>query len=181
MTLVKTPQAYMSYEAQAKAEFKKEKVNVRDVKKILAKNEQFISELRKHDIGQKAFTKYLQTVARFRDPELRQRSLAVRQGMVQPRRRYQGCLATKIQPEDYRSCLDEYNDPKFDNIQLVPNALKKHVYETTQDGKLREALAPTIQNPKNSFADLPSGLKSYIKHNPSEFASYVNERKDELY
>ena len=39
---------------------------------------------------------------------------------------------------------------------------------------------PSVMNPKNSFSDLPSGLRRYIRSNPTEFANYVQERKQEL-
>ena len=86
----------------------------------------------------------------------------------------------KLQPEDFRDCYDSYNNPKYDNMKLVPHGLKKHVFNTTSDEELRTALRPSILNNSNSFSDLPSGLRGYIRSNPSEFASYVEERKQEL-
>ena len=65
-------------------------------------------------------------------------------------------------------------------MKLVPQGLKKHIYNTTTDDELRNALMPSVINEKNSFSDLPSGLRRYIRSNPTEFANYVQERKQEL-
>jgi hypothetical protein len=34
----------------------------------------------------------------------------VRKVMTAPRRRYQGCLATRLKPADYENCLDNYDN-----------------------------------------------------------------------
>ena len=111
---------------------------------------------------------------------MRARSKIVGQKMSKPRQRYLGCLATKLSPEDYQECYDAYNDPKYDNMKLVPQGLKKHIFHTTDDEELKTALRPSVMNPENNFSDLPSGLRSYIRNNPTEFANYVQERKQEL-
>ena len=142
-----TPQRYSQIENQVKQTLKVDKVNLKQIKKHLSTNQQFIQALKKSDTGQGAWAKYLKSLARFRDPELRARSKTVRKGMSQPRSRFKGCLATKIDPDDYRVCLNDYDDPKYDNMKLVPSGLKKHVFNTTQDEQLREALRPTVMNP----------------------------------
>ena len=64
--------------------------------------------------------------------------------MIQPRHRYLGYLATKIQLEDYEDCLDRYNSPVFDNIGLIPSRLKQRVYYSG-DAKKKELLGPSIE------------------------------------
>jgi hypothetical protein len=175
-----TPQQYAEMENKLKQDLGVSKVNLKQMKQSLATNREFVTALKQNELGQQAFQKYQASVARFRDPALRARSKLVRQKMSQPRRRYIGCLATKLQPEDYRDCYNSYEDLKYDNMRLVPQGLKKHVFNTTSDDTLRDALRPSVMNPNNSFSDLPSGLRRYIRSNPSEFASYVEERKQEL-
>jgi hypothetical protein len=34
-----------------------------------------------------------------------------------------------LQPADYDHCLDNYDDEQFQNIGLVPTALKQRVYD----------------------------------------------------
>ena len=101
----------------------------------------------------------------------------MRKGMRQPRNRFMGCLATKLQPEDYSSCLDDYNDEKYDNMKLVPSSPKKRVFESTQDQELRTALEPTITNEKITFSDLRTGLRRYMRVHPAEFKNYFDERR----
>jgi hypothetical protein len=175
-----TPQRYSQMETDLKQQLGVPKINLKMMKQSLATNQDFMTALKQHEVGKQAFQKYQESVARFRDPTLRARSKLVRQKMSEPRQRYMGCLATKITPEDYRECYNSYDNPKYDNMKLVPQGLKKHVFNTTTDDVLREALRPSVTNPQNSFSDLPSGLRSYIRSNPSEFASYVEERKQEL-
>ena len=173
------PQQCAQLENELKQKLGVPKVNLKQVKQSLASNPDFVAALRINALGQQAFQKYQQTLARFQDPTLRARSKLVRQKMTQPRKRYVGCLATKLQPDDYKDCYDS-NYSKYDNLQLVPSGLKKHVFNTTDDPELKEALQASVLNPRNGFSDLPSGLRSYIRSNPSEFASYVEERKQEL-
>ena len=175
-----TPQRYTEIENSLKQELGVAKVDLRQMKKKLATNQQFITALKQNQLGQEAYQKYDASRQRFRNPELRARSKLVRQKLTKPRQRYLGCLATKLDPEDYRDCYTAYNDPKYDNMKLVPHGLKKHIYNTTDDTQLKKALMPSVMNPNNSFSDLPSGLRGYIRRHPSEFASYVQERKNEL-
>ena len=111
---------------------------------------------------------------------MQQRIQTIRKGMTVPNRRFRGCLATKIQPEDYTTCLNEYDDERFEHIELIPSALKKLVHETTENVELRTALGQTVGNPKVALTDFPKGLRHYMKTYPTEFKNYFNERKHEL-
>jgi hypothetical protein len=150
------------------------------VKKFLSTQEEFVDSIRNDVLGHQAWEKYKQAVQRMRDLTMVQRRNAVRKGMTQPRRRYLGCLASKLEPDDYKGCLDTYDDEKYERLQLVPSGLKQRVYYSTSNPTLRAALAPTITNPKTSFSDLPTGLRRYIKLHPTEFKNYFDERKYEL-
>jgi hypothetical protein len=94
----------------------------------LATSPQFIQSLRNHPTGVDAFNKYQQAVERLRGMD-DGKAAAVRKVMTQPTQRYKGCLASRLQPADYEHCLDNYDDEQFQNIGLVPTALKQQVYD----------------------------------------------------
>jgi len=174
-----TPQKYLELENQLRQQLNKEKITLKDVKKFLSEQPEFISSLKNNQLGQSAWMKYQTAVSRMRDPQMRERMRIVREGMTQPRSRMTGCLATKIQPEDYVDCLDNYNDERYDNIKLIPTALKQRVGEHTQNPVLKTALLST-RSTTTGFNDLPSGLRTFIKQNPTEFKNYFQERRHEL-
>ena len=173
-----TSEKYISLEKQLRVDLKKENILLRDIKKFLAGREDFMTELKVSTLGRQAWTKYVDTVSRMREPALQSRIQAIRKGMTEPTRRFKGCLATKIQPEDYQACLETYDDERYDNIHLVPSGLKKRVHGNTQDKTLKAALGRTIDNAK--FSDLPMGFRHYMKMYPLEFKNYFDERKNEL-
>jgi hypothetical protein len=175
-----TSEKYQQLENQLRQELGKEKITLKDVKKFLSTQEEFVESIKNDALGHQAWEKYKQAAQRMRDPDMIQRRNAVRQGMTQPRRRYLGCLASKLQPDDYKGCLDTYDDIKYERLKLVPSGLKQRVYYSTSDPTLHAALAPTVNNPKTYFSDLPTGLRRYIKLPPTEFKNYFDERKYEL-
>jgi hypothetical protein len=151
-----SPQRYTQMEDELKQELNVPKVNLKQMKKSLATNEAFVKALKQNEFGQQAFQKYQASLARFRDPALRARSKEVRQKMSKPRKRHMGCLATKLQPEHYRDCYDSYNDSKYDNMQLVPSGLNKHIFTAIDDEQLKVALLSSVMNSNNSFSDCPA-------------------------
>jgi hypothetical protein len=171
-----SPPKYQELENQLRQQLNKEKITLRDVKKFLSELPEFITSLKNNQLGQTAWMKYETAVSSMRDPQMRKKMRVVREGMTQPRRRMTGCLATKIQPEDYADCLDNYNDDRYDNIKIIPTALKQRVGEHTQNPVLKSALLSTT----TGFNDLPSGLRTFIKRNPTEFKNYFQERRHEL-
>ena len=95
------------------------KVNLKQVKQHLSSNQEFITFLKNSELGKQAFEQYQKSVARLKDPRYRKHVVRlVRKGMSQPRARFKGCLATKIDMADYKTCLDNYDDPKYDNMSV---------------------------------------------------------------
>jgi hypothetical protein len=88
-----TPQRYAELEHRLRKMLNKSKINLKDIKKHLATQPQFIQSLRRHETGVEAFQKHQNAVARLQGID-RGRALAVRKVMTAPRRRYQGCLAS---------------------------------------------------------------------------------------
>jgi hypothetical protein len=91
--------------------------------------------------------------------------------MAEPRRGFLGCVATKITPAEYKECTEEYDNPEYQNLSLVPSgALKQSVYEKTGS----PVLAP---RPNTHISNLPRGLRSYIRQHPEEYSDYLEELK----
>ena len=98
--------------------------------------------------------------------------------MTTPRKRFVGCVATKLDADDYSSCLDEYDSPEFDNIKLVPPSLKQRVYENSTDSRVKAIMAPSVIG--KTLSDLPSGIRSYMVSHPAQFKTYFDARHHEL-
>jgi hypothetical protein len=148
-----------------------EKMTAKFLKDELAKDFIFLEQLRTSPLGQQAFAKYAANSARLTDPGVRAKSRQVRQEMAEPRRGFLGCVATKITPAEYKECTEEYDNPEYQNLSLVPSgALKQSVYEKTGSA----VLAP---RPNTHISNLPRGLRSYIRQHPEEYSDYLEELK----
>jgi hypothetical protein len=99
--------------------------------------------------------------------------------MTQPTQRYKGCLASRLQPADYEHCLDNYDDEQFQNIGLVPTALKQRVYDKG-DIATRGILQETLTRKTNTISDIPSGYRQFISKNPDKFKDYFEQKRHEL-
>jgi hypothetical protein len=172
------PEQYAKLEMSVIKDTGKPKPTINDIKKYISINKKMVDAIRKNQIGTIAFGKYLKAVQRLQNMD-RGQATEVRQVMREPRRRYLGCLATKLGPDDYEGCLDSYDNPDYDNIKLVPSRLKQRVFENG-DQATRSTLERSVTRPGVSFSDLPSGLKHYISSNPSEFKNYYEERRHEV-
>lgn len=149
------PDKYAEIETQLKLSLGKDKISLKDMKQYLSKNEEFMDILRQHQIGADAFTKYLRAAGRLQNID-RNHATQVRRTMTRPRSRYLGCLASKIQPDDYADCLDKYDSPKYDKIGLIPNKLRQRVYDNG-DQSVKALLGKSVEGRR--FSDLPSGLR----------------------
>ena len=123
-----TPAQFAELGYRLRQQLNKTSVNRKDIKKHLATRADFVQSLRRNPIGAEAFQKYLQAAERMRNID-RTQAIAVRKTMSTPRRQFQGCLATRLQPADYEHCLDNYNNEEFEKLKLVPTRLKERVYE----------------------------------------------------
>jgi hypothetical protein len=171
-----SPAKYTEVENRLKHDLAKENITLKDVKRFLANAPEFMQSLKSNPLGQQAWDKYQQALTRLSDPQNRQKMSVVRNTMRQPRKRMLGCLATRIQPEDYTHCLDNYNDDRYDRIAIIPTGLRRRVIDNTEDPQLKSLLV----SKSTTFTDLPTGLRTYMKRNPTEFKNYYNERRHEL-
>jgi hypothetical protein len=169
---------YAEVEQRLRQQLGKSKPNLKDMKKHLAAQPKFVQSLRNHAIGQEAFDKYNAAVSRLRGID-RSSAVAVRKVMAQPRRRYQGCLATRLKPQDYEHCLDNYDDEQYANMGLVPAALKQRVYDKG-DVATRGILEQTLSRKGNIMSGIPAGYRNYISKNPDQFKDYFEQRRHEL-
>lgn len=173
-----TPVKYSEVEHRLRTTLNKSTINLKEIKQYLSTRDDFISALRKSAFGQDAFAKYNAAVARLQNID-RAQGQAVRKVMTAPRRRFEGCLATRLKPTDYEHCLDNFDNEEFDNIKMVPSSLKQRVYEQG-DQATKGILQQTVTKKTNTFSDLPSGLRSYISNHPDEFKDYYEQRRHEV-
>ena len=98
--------------------------------------------------------------------------------MREPRRKYTGCLATKLTPDDYTYCLQEYNNPqeKYEKYKLVPNnALRETRYwKAISEGNEQEAKLLKLPE-KAKISYLPMGLFAYYEQHPERYQAYIEE------
>jgi hypothetical protein len=173
-----SPPKYAEVEQRLRQQLGKSKPNLKDMKKHLAAQPKFVQSLRNHAVGQEAFDKYVAAVNRLRGMD-RSGAVAVRKVMTQPRRRYQGCLATRLKPQDYEHCLDNYDNEQYDNMGLVPAALKQRVYDRG-DVATRGILEQTLSRKGNVLSGIPASYRNYISKNPDLFKNYFEQRRHEL-
>lgn len=173
-----TPRRYTEVEQQLKTSLNKIRITLRDVKKFLTTRDDFVDALRKSATGVDAFKKYLVAVERLRSLDKTQ-AAAVRRTMTQPTRRYKGCLATRLQPDDYAFCLDNYDSVDYDGIGLVPSGLRQRVHDNGNE-PTQAVLSVSLARKTNTFSDLPSGLRQYISHHPNQFKAYYEQRRHEV-
>jgi hypothetical protein len=95
--------------------------------------------------------------------------------MTQPMQRYKGCLASILQPADYKHCLVNYDDEQF---QIELTALKQRVYDTG-DIATRGILQETLTRKTNTISDIPSGYRQFISKNPDKFKDYFEQKRHE--
>lgn len=152
------------------------KLTAKYLKQTLAEDENFMFAFRNSDLGADAFAKYEHSYELMTNPVTVAKGRAVRAAMAAPKKGFLGCVATKLDPEDFKTCARNCHKPEYQNIEIVPHkGLKQSVYERTANA----ALAP---NPRGNshISYLPKGLQQYIIERPAEYKDYLKERKAEL-
>ena len=143
---------YAELEHRLRQQLGTSKVTLKDMKQHLSTRPEFIQSLRQHPTGAAAFNKYTEAVQRLKGMD-RGKAGAVRKVMTQPTQRFKGCLATRLQPADYEHCLDNYDDKQFQNVGLVPTALKQRVYDKG-DIATRGILQETLTRKTHTISDV---------------------------
>ena len=117
------------------------KFTLSSLKKMIVEDPASSEKLRNSSIFNRLYLLYIEKFKdNYSDKGLQKKS-DLKMGsklMKQAKNKYVGCLATKIQPDIYGSCLDEYNDPKakYEQYKIIPfHALKEHQYETELSNK----------------------------------------------
>lgn len=148
---------------------KGQKLTAKVLKDAVLKDPQYIEALRDSQLGREAYQKYAESYMRITSPAVRAKSREVRAQMIEPRRGFLGCVATKVDPKVFRECADTYDNPDYQSISLVPSAaLKQSAYRKTG--------APVLAAPAGThISDLPRGLKAYIRDNPLQYMDYLDE------
>ena len=98
--------------------------------------------------------------------------------MRMPRRKYLGCIATRVNPDDYGYCLTEYDNPneQYEKYKMVPNnALREQVYSKAL-ARGDAAASRALQLPeKAKISYLPNGLQTYYRAHPARYDAYLYE------
>ena len=163
------PNALVELQRQATAQG--QKLTAKFLKDAMMQNPEFAGHFRGSQLGFQAYQKYAQNYQRITAPDVRAKSKQVRQEMVQPRRGFMGCVATKVDPKVLKDCAEQYDNPEYQSITLVPSgALKKSVYKKTGSRVLES-------KPGSHISDLPRGLKQYIREHPLQYMDYLDEIK----
>jgi hypothetical protein len=103
-----SPARYADLEQRRRQQLNKFSINLKDMKQLLATRPEFMQSIRQHAIGKEAFGKYQQAVQRLSNID-RTKSSTSRKVMTQPRNRYQGCLASRLKPEEnYETRSESY-------------------------------------------------------------------------
>lgn len=146
------------------------------LKQILLRNEAFVEQFRNSANGRAAFEKYRTNYIRMTNPAAKAKRVAARKAMAEPRRGFLGCLATKVEPRDFKDCVDHFDRPEYQDIKLVPsNALRVSAFRKTAN----PALVPSPHH-MGHVSNLPAGLRAYIKLHPADYEDYLEERKAKL-
>lgn len=161
------------------------KFTLAHLKKTIAEDPSLVNKLQNSDVFKKLYLQYVNKYNESKSEKGMQQKadhqLATKL-MNKAKRQYVGCLATKIQPETYESCLSLYNDPvaQYDKYKIVPyNALKQKQYEqelAVHNTKNAKVLKLTD---KAKISYLPKGIRQYIDSHPEEFSDYLYEIKSE--
>jgi len=127
------------------------------------------------DLAEESYRRYLQAYKHLQDPASKAKGAEVRKLLKEPKKQYLGCIATKISPNDYRYCVDHYDeDPDWAGIEIVPPALKQSVFAKTGHEHLRPKVDKRTGEPK-LLSTLPRGLMAYYFKHPDHFVEYLNE------
>jgi hypothetical protein len=109
------------------------------------------------------------------DPAMKEKRFQIKSALTEPRRGMIGCLATKIEPSDFKDCAENYDNPEYQDISLIPTqALRQSVFRKTGN----QLLAPSAK--QGHINQLPSGLRAYILHHKQDYKDYIKEREAEL-
>jgi len=130
------------------------------------------------------YNRYVEKVSKMNNEEGLQRQLRQKQASVIMRgakKKYLGCLATRIHPEVYEDCLEDYNDPDehYEQYGIIPSAIRKQQmdYELSSNHPQRAAVLKLPDNAKISY--LPKGIRKFIDAHPDDFQDYLREIKAE--
>lgn len=145
------------------------------MKDALVAQPAFVVQLRQSALGQQAYARYVANYQRMTEPAAKAKRVQVRRAMAGPRRGFIGCVASKLEPSDFKDCAENYDRPEYQSLALVPSAALKQSAFLKSNNPL---LAPSKKEAHISY--LPKGLRAYIYAHPSEYEDYLDERKAEV-
>jgi hypothetical protein len=166
--LVKMLPAATVADLQRQATAEGSKLTAKFLKNALQSNPNITLQLRNSPLGAQAYQKYVANYQRITAPDVRAKSQQVRREMVEPRRGFAGCIATKIDPNVYKECAESYDNPEYQSVSIIPSAaLKQSVYRKTGN--------QVLASKATHISDLPRGLRAYIRDHPLQYQDYLEE------
>lgn len=133
--------------------------------------QQFSTFVKQSQYGEAAFDRYLESVARLKDPVNKEKSLQARRAAADAKKGFLGCLATKVNPREFTYCGENFDNPEF-QFDIVPNAVHANAL-------YKAGLTDKIPDPRH-ISYLPTGLRRYMAKNPLLFEDYLEERQAEV-
>lgn len=159
---------------QRQAVMQGQSLTAKFLKQALLQYHNIVAQLRNSPLGYQAYEKYLASIRRITAPEVRAKSQQVRGAMRAPRKGFTGCVATKVDPRVFAQCAEEYDNPEYRNIDLVPtSALKQSVFRKTGN----PVLAP---RPGASINVLPRNLRGYMSRHGAEPGAWAAPPAEEV-
>jgi hypothetical protein len=160
------------------------KVLLREIKSFISNSPELVAQI-KEFVGIGGFyKKYMESAERLRARRSDvnyEKNAQIREFMRTPKKKYVGCLATKLKPEDFGDCLKEYDDPKkhYEKYGIIPyGKLRQDVSDKLRvQGRYNDA--DVLQMPvKAQISDLPRGLKQFYREHKEKYHQYMEEAEE---
>jgi hypothetical protein len=103
--------------------------------------------------------------------------------MKLPKKQYRGCLATRLDTEDYEFCNQDYDNPEkhYERYSaMVPTqSIRQNEYNKAYNRGDEKSQKVLQLDPELTIRDLPRGIRLYMNDHPEKFDAYLEEIKAE--
>lgn len=158
------------------------KPSLKQIKKFLVENEAFLKLVLKNDKLTKRYDMEGEGYTLKKENAKKQRK-EVNSLLKLPKKQYKGCLASRLDPEDYEFCNNDYDNPvkHYERYSaLIPtSSVRQNEYLKAYNRGDEKAQKALYLDPELTIRDLPKGIRSYMNDNPDKFDAYLQEIKAE--
>jgi hypothetical protein len=103
--------------------------------------------------------------------------------MKLPKKQYRGCIATRLDAEDYEFCNQDYANPEkhYERYSaMVPTqSIRQAEYNKARNRGDEKSQKVLQLDSEMTIRDLPRGIRLYMNDNPEKFDAYLQEIKAE--